>query len=45
VGAVLALAERFWPGEVRGAELVPATAAVEETTPRTGSSASASRSS
>jgi alkyl sulfatase BDS1-like metallo-beta-lactamase superfamily hydrolase len=33
VGAVLELAERFWRGEVRGAELVRATGAVEEIAP------------
>src|SRR5262249_48624931 len=33
VGAVLELAERFWRGEVRGAELVRATGATEEIAP------------
>jgi alkyl sulfatase BDS1-like metallo-beta-lactamase superfamily hydrolase len=33
VGAVLALAERFWRGEVRGPDLVRATGAVEEIAP------------
>ena len=33
MGAVLALAERFWRGEVRGPDLVRATGAVEEIAP------------
>jgi len=33
VGAVLELTERFWRGEVRGAELVRATGAMEEIAP------------
>ncbi len=33
MGAVLELAERFWRGEVRGADLVRATGAVEEIAP------------